>query len=126
MMIDVWELAIWESVAIVWDFGLVMRWLVSSANWKSAPCVIRWGRSLTYRRKRRGESTEPWGTPCLIVRGVERIGGWSGDRELIRTTWERLVRKEAIHLFAVPRIPRVWSLWRSSLWSMVSNALLRS
>lgn len=53
-------------------------------------------------------------------------GGSLGIGELIRTTWERLVRNEAIHLRAVPRIPWDWSLERRREWLMVSKALLRS
>lgn len=114
-MVRIWELAIWARVSMGWDLGLVKRWFVSSANWKSVPCVISCGKSLTYRRKSNGERTEPWGTPCMMWRGVEMEGGWSGDRELIRTTWERPARKEAIQLLAVPRIPWECSLCRRSL-----------
>ena len=43
----------------------VMR-AVSSANWLQVVLVFVqvWGRSMAQKRKSRGPSTEPWGTPA--------------------------------------------------------------
>ena len=81
---------------------------------------------MTYSRKRRGERTDPWGTPCVMIWGEDVDEGMSGKRELIRTTCVLCVRKEAIHIWAVPRMPWEKSFDRRRLWSIVSKALLRS
>ena len=76
-------------------------------------------RDLVYREKRRGPSTDPWGTP---VRGV-----WGEESNPFQETWKvRSVRYEENHFRAVPVMPRSARVSRSSWWFTVSNAADRS
>ena len=51
-----------------WRLELVIITLVSSANRTGLDTLdMILGRSLIFRRKNRGPSMEPWGTPCLIA-----------------------------------------------------------
>ena len=71
---------------------------------------------------------DPWGTPFMIVMGLEWevIVGPSETVDLISTTWVRSERYELSQFRAGPCIPKDWSLVRRILWLMVSKALLRS
>lgn len=77
------------------------------------------GRSLIYMRNKRGASTDPWGTPDVTGRELERLF-------LIETNWERLVRNAVIHA----RMLGCKFSWESfsnrRLCGTVSNALAKS
>ena len=72
-------------ISVASRFPILMR-LVSSANSTiSASFPHISGRSLIYRRNKKGPSTEPWGTPVFI--------SWSLEfRSSFSTYWHRLLK----------------------------------
>ena len=73
-----------------------------------------------YKVKRIGPSTEPWGTPWLTLVCEE-------DSSFTRTNWNLSDKYDLNQPKAVPLIPITCSsLCNRTLWSIVSNAALRS
>ena len=68
---------------------------------------------------KRGPNIDPWGTPHVIVLVIDFLS-------LISTYCFLLARYEQNHSFDLPLIPYHSSFFTSILWSMVSNALLKS
>jgi hypothetical protein len=57
-----------------YTFWLVINMLVSSANnMRVALCVTALGKSLIYKRNKRGPKTEPCGTPCFTLVHFETV-----------------------------------------------------
>ena len=77
------------------------------------------GRSLICSKNNKGPSAEPWGTPELT-----RISDELSPSSSI--VWERPVRKAFIQDRVLPLAPCWWSLYNSSRWFTLSNALLKS
>ena len=76
-------------------------------------------KSLIVIRKRIGPNLVPWGTPACS-------GIHSEMRSKSLTAWRRPLRKLQIQLINQPLTPRWISLVTKMVWSMWSNALLKS
>ena len=112
----------WAMQSALTADGTEMKsWVSSAYCWWSMPWeFINWPMGDMYEVNKRGPSTDPWGTP--------EVTGWSLEWQWPTVMcWLRPDKYELIQLRAASATPKsVYSLLRRVLWSMVSNAALRS
>ena len=92
--------------------------LVSSAKCNVDEFLIAWCISLMYNKNNRGPSTDPCGTPFLMLIVVDLT-------PLIVTNWLLLYKYDWKQSFAKPLISQCSSFFSNILCSTVSNAFCR-